>query len=237
MRREAAARTAPRLGRDGKGHDRALASADWIVAIDGMGGLEAPGLAADLAEITALTGLESGADPGEACWASHVALLERWPSGTAGAAMAVARLEPNAGELSALVAHIGDCRVYLLDETSRTCLTVDHTRLAEKLGRNPSGPEIINDRGAADKLYRSAGDPDLKPQDVEFTRVDLNHPWALVAATDGAWSHFETGQWDALVLESDLRTVLERFFAVAAGRGLADDAALAVVRSRSVSDG
>ncbi len=161
----------------------AAAGTAWGVLADGMGGLLDPEEAGHLAVVSAASALSRGEDVQAAIWQAHQALLQRWTAGQAGAAIVAAQYR----EQRLAIAHVGDCRAYLVQASDMSVLTADHSRLAERLGRNPEPVEVRAHPRKASTLSRCLGDPPLKRSDVVFSNRSLRSPALVLLATDGAW--------------------------------------------------
>lgn len=98
-----------------------------------------------------------------------------------------------------LLAHIGDCRAYLLREGSMTRLTVDHTLVQEMIDAGTLSPEESARHPRRNVLTRALGVPEYLQPDV--LTVDTRRGDRLLLCSDGLHSY---------VAEEDIKTLLRK---------------------------
>lgn len=125
------------------------------------------------------------------------------------------------------IANIGDDRVYRISDSRIECLTRDHSRLAEHLGRNPTKTEVKASQKSK-KLERSLGEKCFGADYVFTHECPVKRGDIIVICTDGLWTEFDeqelfslaTGKATALSLAEtamkldntdDISVVLLRF--------------------------
>ena len=81
------------------------------------------------------------------------------------------------------IAHIGDCRVYLLRENNLSCLTVDHTLVQEMIDAGTMTPEESAFYPHRNVLTRALGVPEYLQPDL--LTVDIRRGDRLILCSDG----------------------------------------------------
>ena len=157
-----------------------------ISVLDGMGGLPLAAEAAATAASSILQGWSAGIrEPSALLAAGNDALIKAYGAGTVGAAAAVAIVSAG-GNLCG--AWLGDARIAVVETFAPSLreLTVDHTRLAEHVGRrNPTRRDLARFRKLGSSLTRSLGERPLDVQSVPV--VSANAVQSVVLYTDGFW--------------------------------------------------
>jgi protein phosphatase len=128
----------------------------------------------------------------------------------------------------ALIAHVGDCRVYLVREGKVTQLTTDHSwsqqvgllRWSWLSGRVHSG--------SRHRLHRVLGDHPMVQVDTAHLAPQSGDRFVL--CSDGVWSSFTALDFAALVVRDESEQALaDLVTSEALARGGTDDASAAVV--------
>jgi protein phosphatase len=128
----------------------------------------------------------------------------------------------------ALIAHVGDCRVYLVREGKVTQLTTDHSwsqqvgllRWSWLSGRVHSG--------SRHRLHRVLGDHPMVQ--VDTAQVAPQSGDRFILCSDGVWSSFSSQEFAALVTREESEQALaDLVTGEALARGGTDDASAAVV--------
>ena len=88
------------------------------------------------------------------------------------------------------IANLGDDRVYQISGSQIRCLTNDHSRLAEQLGRNPSKSEAKENQKSK-KLERSLGEKPFAAEYVFTHQCPVCEGETFIICTDGFWTEFE----------------------------------------------
>ncbi|MCA9619384.1 MAG: protein phosphatase 2C domain-containing protein [Myxococcales bacterium] len=124
----------------------------------------------------------------------------------------------------AVVAHVGDCRVYLVREGSASQVTIDH-RLANELDE---GEESAFEAPSQRALIRMVGNQPTVT--VDAFSVDLLAHDRLLLCSDGMARHIESEQWLAFQLKGDaLDALAEELIVHANDKGGEDNATVVLV--------
>ena len=84
------------------------------------------------------------------------------------------------------LAHIGDSRAYLTDDTKMDLLTTDHTVVMELMKKGKMTPEEARDSDLKNHLSQALGIPiDIEP---DYIRKDLAKGDRLLLCSDGLWN-------------------------------------------------
>lgn len=165
-----------------------------ICLADGMTTLDSPHIASSLAVHSALHALFNSTSPwqqrpAEMIVAANEALLAHPSKQNFGTTLTVLLA---VGDFVYL-ANLGDDRVYRIVDTDILCLTRDHSKLAERLGRNPTSAEAKQNH-ASKKLARSLGEKHFAA-DYVFSAMCRATPGDLfIICTDGFWTEFEESE-------------------------------------------
>src|SRR5579871_153748 len=128
----------------------------------------------------------------------------------------------------ALIAHVGDCRVYLVRAGQVTQLTTDHS-LARQMGLLRwtwlSGQAHT---GSRHRLHRVLGDHPMVQ--VDTARVEPQSGDRFILCSDGVWGSISAPEFAALITREESDQALADFVtSEALARGGTDDASAAVV--------
>lgn len=88
------------------------------------------------------------------------------------------------------IANIGDDRVYQVSDSQIVCLTRDHSKLAEELGRNPTYTEVKANKKSK-KLSRSLGEKTFGLDYVFTCDRQVKRGDIFIICTDGLWTEFD----------------------------------------------
>lgn len=151
--------------------------------VDGMGGLPFAYETAKLCNQTILSFAGVEADPRAIVASANDAVMAEYGANVVGAAIVVLTFSADAIRC----AWLGDVRLYARRGPARTltAMTKDHSRLAVRLERNPSGDEVRDSKADAQNLTRSLGESKLVDP---ASYLDLTGHREFVLASDGAWS-------------------------------------------------
>jgi HD-GYP domain-containing protein (c-di-GMP phosphodiesterase class II)/serine/threonine protein phosphatase PrpC len=160
-----------------------------LVLADGMGGAAAGEVASRLAvdEVRAAYQEERGATPrdmlGKGFEAANRTIRERARADKELEGMGTTCTAVSVVGRDLVVAHVGDSRAYLVDESAIEQLSVDHTVASElaKMGAG-RGPAA---KAASHVLTRSLGSQDIVPVDLSPGALRLNDGAAVVLCSDG----------------------------------------------------
>ncbi len=87
----------------------------------------------------------------------------------------------------ALIAHVGDSRIYRLREEHLTCLTIDHTFVQDMIFEGEVDPEKANSHPLRHMLTRALGA--MEPLEQVDTRIDSRRPGdRYLLCTDGLYN-------------------------------------------------
>ena len=117
----------------------------------------------------------------------------------------------------AIIAHVGDCRVYCVRQGQARQLTVDHSQASEMVRLKMITAEQAVDHPARNQLSRAVG-TNLTVQ-VDMGREKLEPGDTFVLCSDGLWSHVSDAELTAIVAALAARRVPT---AVAAADALVD---------------
>lgn len=162
-----------------------------ICLADGMTTLDSPHIASSLAVQSALQALFNSRSPWnqrpvEMLIAANDALLAHPSKQNFGTTLSVFLTIGNNVHL----ANLGDDRVYRIAGSQISCLTRDHSKLAERLGRNPTNAEAKQSQ-ASKKLARSLGEKRFEAEYVFSATCQADPGCTFILCTDGFWTEFE----------------------------------------------
>lgn len=131
------------------------------------------------------------------------------------------------------VAHIGDCRVYLIANKRVTCLTADHTRLALKLGVSIVSNLDAKSHRSSKSLTKSLGEKRFAGPYVDsILSNDIGDDDIVVCCSDGVWTEIEGDELLVVARETPIEQLSQRLVELALARDPTDDAtAIAITRS------
>ncbi len=213
-----------------------------VVVADGMGGYEGGEIASQLAtaavhELVAHTAsgenvtwpisvdLSRSSDANELTAAAHIAnqrvcaqRLGRLAQ--MGTTLAIARLRGT----RAIIAHVGDSRIYCIRHGRAIPLTRDHS-LYEELVRAGEPVASRKEFAYGNVITRAIGTPTAT---AEVTEVDLCPGDLLVACTDGLWDPVPDDLLAQLCTSLPPRQACEQLIALALARGGTDNITVAI---------
>lgn len=132
----------------------------------------------------------------------------------------------------AVLAHIGDSRIYRFRKGKLKTMTKDHSLLAELIDMGQIKPEEIENFMYKNILTRAVGtEPTVEPT-VAIEPLELNDTYLL--CSDGLTDHLDDAEIEAIFQESpDLETVAVKCVNIAKSRGGHDNITLLLVRAES----
>jgi protein phosphatase len=133
----------------------------------------------------------------------------------------------------ALVAHVGDSRIYRLRGGRLTCLTTDHTFVQDMILEGELTPEKAASHPLRHVLTRAVGT--LEPLEWVDTRIDPRHPGdRYLLCTDGLYNALETERISALLsADHDAGRAAEELVAAALEKGVRDNTTALVLITAS----
>ena len=201
----------------------ALAIWQDVVAIaDGMGGKAAGDVASRLVVRETIQALKKGYSLTQAVRRANRRLYDEG-KGAMGSTLTVARISADRLE----IAHVGDCRAYLMRQGKARRLTHDHT-VASELARRGALPQAeVHKHPLRHQLTRRLGKKNRVQ--VDTGGWSLRRGDTVVLATDGVWSVLREEEI-AAVSRHGPRTAARRLVTLALKKG-AKDNCTAVVAS------
>jgi serine/threonine protein phosphatase PrpC len=124
------------------------------------------------------------------------------------------------------IATLGDDRVYQISDSRIACLTRDHSRLAEQLGRNPTREEVKSNQKSK-KLARSLGEKPFGADYIFAHSCPVKHGDVFIICTDGLWTEFDEQELLSLTTEDTMAISLAE---IAVERDDTDDVSVALLR-------
>ena len=100
----------------------------------------------------------------------------------------------------AYIAHVGDSRAYLINETNQRALTVDHSLVQRLVDTKQLTPEEARNHPQKHVIYKNLGDRSSVAPDI--TRVDLQPNDRLLLCSDGLWDYIEEKQLYQIILQA-----------------------------------
>jgi protein phosphatase len=142
------------------------------------------------------------------------------------------------------IAHVGDCRLYLLRQEEVTPLTRDHSVVMARVLQGELAPEEIRRHPDRSQVSRSLGDRQPLPayfvdsleQTTGKTVIDLQKGDILLLCSDGLWEPVLEAEMLAAVRGSeegsprDLQAAADALVALALQRGAPDNATVVLLR-------
>ena len=159
------------------------------VLADGMGGQKGGGESAEAAVAAAIAALQEGRDVTEAMAAAAAAVGEVRArlGGQPGTTLIAALAGPDGVRL----AHVGDCRAYLVAADGVVQLTEDHSWTAEEVRAGRMSAAAAANDNRRNLITRALiGDP-VEPQVVAVADARSGH---LLLCSDGVWDPLDDGQ-------------------------------------------
>lgn len=207
-------------------------SAIFIVA-DGVGGYEGGEVASKMAvEATMAAYLESPAGWG-AAKRLHRA-VQRANIDIHNRALAVPELRRMATTLTAAavsggtlyVAHVGDCRMYLIRNARIRQLTRDHTVIGERVRMGLITPERARHHPERSALNRCLGHELIVS--IDLITMPLSQGDRIIVCSDGLHTVLRDEELEHLTRESDAESACYKLIQTANERGTADNLTVAV---------
>lgn len=129
----------------------------------------------------------------------------------------------------AIIAHVGDCRAYLVRDGAAEQCTVDHTRAMEMLRLRIITPQQAVRHPARSQLTRSLGAELLL--NVDVTRRRLRADDILVLCSDGLWSELSREEIaDTVGAAIAPEVAADALIHIALARQAADNVSVVVIR-------
>lgn len=217
-----------------------------FVIADGMGGHERGEVAADIV-VTSIAELVRGTAPGQATPAAAspgpgqpedrlraaVLLANRRISEQGGGATATAMGATAVAALFSagrvILAHVGDCRAYLLDQSGWRALTQDHSWIADQVAAG-----FITATAARQHPWRNVVSRAVQGQDsleVDTMAIELREPSRLLLCSDGLHAVVEDEEIRRLVADphAPFEMLCTRLVGAALDRGAPDNVSAIVV--------
>ena len=193
---------------------------DVVAIADGMGGKAAGDVASRLAVREAIRALKKGLGLAQAVRRANHRVF--YAENEMGSTLTVARISPNRLE----IAHVGDCRVYLLRRGEAWRLTHDHTVAGELARRGAISQAEVDKHPLRHRLTRWLGKESWVQVDTE--KQPLHRGDTVVLATDGVWSVLRK-QEIAAVSRLEPKTAARRLVTLALKKGAGDNCTAVVV--------
>jgi protein phosphatase len=130
-----------------------------------------------------------------------------------------------------IVAHVGDSRAYLVDETGRriTQVTADHSFVEALVAAGHLTPDQAEEHPMKNVLYRALGQADDVDVDVYEVQMRVND--RMVLCSDGLTRHVKTREIGEIVLRhSDPDAAADALIDLANQRGGEDNVSVIVVK-------
>jgi protein phosphatase len=217
-----------------------------FVVADGMGGHERGEVAADIVvtsiaelvrdtagEQAAIVASTPGLDQPEGRLRSAVLLANRRISeqggGTTATAMGATAVAALFSADRVIVAHVGDCRAYLLDGSGWRAVTQDHSWIADQVAAG-----FITATAARQHPWRNVVSRAVQGQDsleVDTVALELREPSRLLLCSDGLHAVVEDEEIRRLVEDpqSPFETMCARLIEAALERGAPDNVSAIVI--------
>jgi serine/threonine protein phosphatase PrpC len=223
------------------------ASVGLFVVADGMGGHERGEVAADIvvtsiAEFVRAAATDSDTDlatpakaPAEAARLLRAAILlanrriSDQGGDSTGAGMGATAVAAMFAAGRLVLAHVGDCRAYLLDESGWRAVTQDHSWIADQVAAG-----LITATAARQHPWRNVVSRAVQGQDsleVDTVEIELRGPGRLLLCSDGLHAVVEDEEVQRLVADDlgPFDTVSARLIGAALERGAPDNVSAIVV--------
>jgi PPM family protein phosphatase len=129
---------------------------------------------------------------------------------------------------TAYIAHVGDSRVYRLRGSTLSCLTQDHSEVADLVRMRIVKPELAAHHPSRNVLTRSVGHQlMLRP---DFARETALPDDVFLMCTDGVWSEVEEAELLEIASGSEPEDVCRRLIDLCLDRDCDDNVSVQVVR-------
>ena len=133
----------------------------------------------------------------------------------------------------ALLANVGDCRAYLVEDSRLTQLTQDHTWVAEQVARGLLQPAEARHHPRGHVITRSLGQ--AEQVEVDLFEQPLQPGDRLVLCSDGLTRHLEEAEICKLVEDAPPETAVHTMLDLANLRGGEDNITVAVLSVSSLA--
>ena len=227
----------------------------WAVVCvaDGMGGMAAGEVASEVAVKTVMAEAADVAHPLAA--GEHAQIVRQWIQ-TANGKVCAALQTPGARGGTTVVcaclvnrrlviAHVGDCRLYLLRAGEVQLCTRDHSLAMALALQGELAPDEVHHHPDRSKVTRSLGDRQPLPdyfvdtleQALGSTTVELQGGDVLLLCSDGLWEPVLEDEMVGVVHQHapDLHAAATALLAMALQRGAPDNATVVLLRVEEVS--
>ncbi len=225
----------------------------WAMACvaDGMGGMEA-GEAASRAVVTSFEAQALAAFSARSLHApaAHASEVKKWAHGAnEGVISALERRKAKGGSTvicaclvgnRLAIAHVGDCRLYLIRSGEARLLTRDHSLAMALAMQGEIGLNEVRTHPERSRVTRSLGDrrpmPDYLVDTLEQVTgkptMDLELGDTLLLCTDGVWEPLSDEELVSCIVshECDLNAAAEALVKTTLARGGGDNATAVLVR-------
>ena len=128
----------------------------------------------------------------------------------------------------AMIAHVGDSRIYLARGEKSYQLTEDHSLLAEELRRGTLTPEEAEKFKAANVITRAVGFQELVK--VDTLQVELSHTDTYLLCSDGLSDYFQSNELAKMATGRPPDTVTKELVAFAKAKGGKDNITAVIVK-------
>lgn len=186
-----------------------------VVVCDGMGGMQGGSVASDLAKQTILEIFKSADKQEEpsvtlikAIRTANMAIIEKGESNSElrgmGTTVTALLITPN----TAIIAHVGDSRVYQLRNGKKVFRTFDHSMVFEMVKRKVITEEQARLSAQSNIIMRALG---IKPDiEVEISQHSYKKGDVFVLCTDGFWGAMPEEEFiKRMTQNKHVKTILE----------------------------
>jgi len=225
----------------------------WLVACvaDGMGGMEGGEVASEVAVKTVLSEAAVALTNSVPSIDEHPRIVKEWVhKANEKVCEALERRRAKGGTTllccllvgkKLAIAHVGDCRLYLVRDGKATLLTRDHSlAMALALQEGKVDPDALRHHPDRSRLTRSLGDrspmPDYFVDSLEVTVgkavTELETGDILLLCSDGLWEPVSEGEMVTILGEhpDNLPEAAKKLLGLALERGANDNATVLLIR-------